>query len=111
MTDLRNRAITYARQQPISADMESTMSAMYHVAGNEYNSSPGVEPDTIIVEDPTAFRIGLDNMLAAAFEMGYAAAVDDRTPARPLRDPLPTERRRAAQGGTRDNPLKAKLRK
>jgi hypothetical protein len=33
-------------------------------------------------------RLAIDNMVAAGFEMGYAAAIDDQVPARPLRDPL-----------------------
>lgn len=113
MTDIRARAIAYARQQPLTPDMRGNMRLMKHVASNEYRDTHGddkMEDLSMIVDNPEAFRIGMHNMVASAFEMGYAAAVDDRAPNRPLRDPLPSERR-AAKRGTRENPLKAKLRK
>jgi hypothetical protein len=89
--DLRSRAILFARQLEFTADVTATMDARVLVnnadtSGDEYWTPSSDSPaNCIIISSPTQFRIGIDNMLADAFERGYQAAVDDRTPVRALR--------------------------
>lgn len=87
MSDIRERAISFARKMGFPPDVTATMESAVHISTDVY--SPPCEeypPDCIIIKNPVQFRIGIDNMIAAGFEMGYAAAVDDRVPARALRD-------------------------
>lgn len=72
MSDIRERAISYARGQQLSADMLDALCKMMRI---------DVRSDD---DRWVTYRIGLDNMIAAGFEMGYAAAIDDRTPVKPL---------------------------
>lgn len=53
------------------------------------------------ITDLAKFRIGVDNMIAAGFELGYAAALDDARPARALRDPQPGAKARAQRAAKR----------
>lgn len=70
---VRERGVFFAREMPLSPDIEQSIKII------------GIEPNCLIViVDPVAMRIGVDNMVAMGFEMGYAAATDDREPARSL---------------------------
>lgn len=72
--DLRSRAIMFARNQQLADDAVSAMAWMYdaHVAAYKTPESADEYADKM-----AQLRIGIDNMLAHAFEVGYEAKVEE----------------------------------
>lgn len=93
MSDIRSRAVTYARQLQLNADVMEGLKKIQDTTVGE----PGPDDDRGWAQ----FRIGIDNMIAAGFEMGYAAAQDDATPRRALVDRMPWSRRARAARAAR----------
>lgn len=98
--DIRSRAIAYAREQPLSADMIASLGRVGDagdcIAVLQGQCNSGGEFYIVSRSNMPAFRIGLDNMLANAFEIAYAAGVEERDrPKRALRDsrPIGTKRK------------------
>jgi len=82
--DIRSQAIAYARTRGFAPDCLNAMRAACHVATDEYTEPRSTDiPNTLIIDDPVQFRIGIDNMLASAFEAGYQLAEHMIVPARP----------------------------
>jgi hypothetical protein len=89
----------YARAQQLAADTVSALGTPRppeELIAILNGQSPGNEFYLIARSGIVPFRIGVDNMIASGFEMGYAAAVDDRKPARALGGPSEASVRRKA---------------
>lgn len=94
--DLRARAIAYARQQPLSGDMVASLDgikALLDLMSNDdfMELSKNMSPEELAPRKLkrldalyVQLRIGIDNMVAAGFEMGYEARGDDARPRRAL---------------------------
>lgn len=89
MIDVRSRAIAFARQQPLSSDSVSALDSLRAIIDEQFKL---VKADVEYVDEISnlrnniyvQLRIGIDNMIANGFEMGYAAAIDDGSPGRAL---------------------------
>lgn len=95
--DIRSRAISFARHMEFNDDVKHGLAVVIANSGHVGDCS---DTDNGWAQ----FRIGIDNMIANGFEIGYAAAIDDQIPRRALVDRLPWSR--AARAARRDRAVK-----
>jgi len=88
--DIRGRAIAYARSVDIHPDVIAAVApGAFAQAATQIAS--GV-PVAQAIMDMGRFAIGIHAMVASAFEVGYAARMDDERPARALVDAMRKKR-------------------
>ena len=86
---LRERAVLFARSMELSEDLGASID--HHLEADSATGTITITPENgfcvlSVIRNPVQFKIGIDNMVASGFEMGYAAALDDLEPRRALRD-------------------------
>lgn len=90
---LRQRAIAVARAAEYTADCVSAFVLETYTE----DTVSGELHKEVMTLDVVRFRIGIDNMLAAMFELGYRAGQDDMHPVRALGGASESRRTRAAR--------------
>lgn len=71
--DLRSRAVMFARQLDLNADVVTGITRLLESQGIESLECASGERDQAWAQ----LRIGIDNMVANGFEVGYEAKLDD----------------------------------
>lgn len=88
MSELRNRAIQFARNVELSPDAAAGLAQLTEWALKYRPEGDGsrIDPESPLAVVLAQIRIGIDNMVASGFEIGYQSADDDKTPRRALVD-------------------------